>query len=48
MLESAMKPIHDEKIYNMIVNVPFLFIIRNRRLPKNFDIIFISKVEEIN
>ena len=48
MMDYAMEPIHEEKIYNMIVNRPFLFIIRNRRLPKNYDIIFISKVEELN
>ena len=37
-----------EKSYNMNVNRPFLFILRNNKLPKNHDIIFISKIEEIN
>ena len=37
-----------EKTYYMNVNRPFLFILRNEELPKNNDIIFISKVEEIN
>ena len=37
-----------EKIYYMNVNRPFLFILRNDRLPKNYDIVFISKIEEIN
>ena len=40
--------IKDEKIYNMKINRPFLYIIRNNRLPKNYDILFISKIEEIN
>jgi serpin B len=47
MDEMAIMP-REEKIYNMIVNRPFLFIIRNKKLPKNYDIIFISKVEELN
>lgn len=37
-----------EKIYNMIINRPFIFILRNENLPKNYDILFISKVEELN
>ncbi len=37
-----------EITYNMIINRPFLFIIRNKNFPKNYDIIFISKIEEIN
>ena len=37
----------EEKIIDMEVNRPFLFILRNDRLPKNYDIIFISKIEEI-
>ena len=40
--------IKEEKFYNMKINRPFLFIIRNNRLPKNNDILFISKIEEIN
>ena len=47
MLSMAMAP-QFEITYNMSVNRPFLFIIRNERFPKNYDIIFISKVEEIN
>ena len=47
MLNMAMIPIK-EMIYNMIVNRPFLFIIRNKKLPKNYDIIFISKIEQLN
>ena len=37
-----------EIIYNMIINRPFLFILRNEDLPKNYDILFISKIEELN
>ena len=48
MVENAMEVIIEEKIYNMKINRPFLFIIRNNKLPKNYDIIFISKVEEID
>ena len=47
MVENAMEIIKEEKIYNMKINRPFLFIIRNNKLPKNYDIIFISKVEEL-
>ena len=47
MLNMAMPP-RQEIVYNMIINRPFLFIIRKRNLPKNYDIIFISKVEELN
>ena len=38
----------EEKIYFMNVNRSFLFILRDDKLPKNHDIIFISKIEEIN
>ena len=37
-----------EITYNMIINRPFLFILRNGNLPKNYDISFISKIETIN
>ena len=48
MDEGFIESLEKEKIYKMIINRPFLFIIRNRRLPKNYDIIFLSKVEELN
>ena len=48
MDEMALEINKNEKIYIMKINRPFLFIIGNKRLPKNYDIIFISKVEEIN
>ena len=37
----------DSKIYDMKVNRPFLFILRKEDLPKNYDILFISKIEEL-
>ena len=39
---------YQEITYDMIINRPFLFIIRNKNFPKYYDIIFISKIEEIN
>ena len=47
ILFKAMAPIQEE-IHDMIINRPFLFIIRNNKLPKNYDIVFISKIEELN
>ena len=47
MMFNSMMP-KEEQIYEMNVNRPFLFILRNDRLPKNYDIVFISKIEEIN
>ena len=47
MIKNSLAP-RQEKIYDMIINRPFLFIIRNRNFPKNYDIIFISKIEELN
>ena len=44
---TAMAP-QFEKIYNMIINRPFLFILKNENLPNNYDILFISKIEELN
>ena len=47
MVENAFIP-REEKIYSMNVNRPFLFILRNSKFPKNYDIVFISKIEELN
>ena len=38
----------EEKIYSMIVDRPFLFILRDRKLPENYDMMFIAKIEEIS
>ena len=34
--------------YEMNVNRPFLFILKNHKLPKNNDIVFISKIVELS
>ena len=47
MVFNSARP-NPEKIYDMHVNRPFLFILRNSQLPKNYDIIFISKIEELD
>ena len=47
MMLTSMAPM-PELIYYMNIDRPFLFILRNDQLPKNHDIIFISKIEEIN
>ena len=47
MVTSAFPP-KQENIYFMHINRPFLFILRNKNLPKNYDIVFISKIEELN
>ena len=47
MLLSSASNRKEEKIYFMHVNRPFLFILRNYNLPKNYDIVFISKIEEL-
>ena len=39
--------LEEKEIYFMNVNRPFLFILRNYNLPKNYDIVFISKIEEL-
>ena len=46
LLNSAFRP-EEEEIYLMHVNRPFLFILRNYNFPKNYDIVFISKIEEL-
>ena len=46
MMLTSMAP-KPELINYMNVDRPFLFILRNEQLPKNHDIIFISKIEEI-
>ena len=37
----------EEKIYNMRVNRPFLFILRNNKLPQDHDMVFMAKIEKI-
>ena len=37
----------EEKIYEMKVNRPFLFLIKNSKLPKGHDLVFMSKIENL-
>ena len=37
----------DEKIYEMKINRPFLFLLRNRDLPIGLDLVFMSKIEKL-
>ena len=39
--------IREEKIYDMKVNRPFLFLLKNDKLPAGYDLIFMSKIETI-
>ena len=43
--ESAMMP--DPIIYDMKVNRPFLFLLKNNKLPDGYDLLFMSKIEKI-
>ena len=45
-MDGAMPP-GQEKIYEMKVNRPFLFLLKNSKLPEGFDLIFMSKIEKI-
>jgi serpin B len=36
-----------EIIYNMKVNRPFLFLLRSKKLPANYDLLFMSKIEKL-
>ena len=38
---------NEEKIYDMKVNRPFLFLLRNSKLPKGYDLVFMSKIEKL-
>ena len=37
----------EEMIYRMIVNRPFLFLLKNSRLPEGYNMVFMSKIEKI-
>ena len=36
-----------EKIYKMIINRPFIFLIKNNRFPLGYDLVFMAKIENI-
>ena len=38
----------DEKIYDMKVNRPFLFLLINSKLPVGYDLVFMSKIEKFD
>ena len=37
----------EDKIYDMKVNRPFLFFLRNSELPEGHNLIFMSKIEKL-
>ena len=37
----------NEKIFDMKVNRPFLFLLKNDKLPDGYDLLFMSKIETI-
>ena len=37
----------EEKIYDMKVNRPFLFLLKNSELPAGYDLLFMSKIEKL-
>ena len=39
--------LRDDIVYEMNINRPFIFVIRNNDLPKNHDLIFIGKIQEL-
>ena len=43
---SSFRPVQ-EKIYQMKVNRPFLFMLRSNKLPSDYDMLFMSKIESI-
>ena len=46
-MDGAIGPGAEEKIYDMKVNRPFLFLLQNMKLPKGFDLVFMSKIEKV-
>ena len=38
----------EEKIYDMKVNRPFLFLLKNSNLPDGYDLVFMAKIEKID
>lgn len=43
---TSAKPVH-ENIYQMKINKPFLFFLRSKKLPLDYELLFISKIEII-
>ena len=40
-------PMEEEKIYDMKINRPFLFLLKNSALPDGHDLVFMSKIEKL-
>ena len=38
----------EEKIYEMKINRPFIFLLKNSKLPVGYDLVFMSKIEKID
>ena len=47
MNKTSTFPGHQEKIESIIINRPFLFLLRNQKLPKNYEMLFIAKIETL-
>ena len=45
--EGASEIPDEEKIYDMKVNRPFLFLLKNSKLPKEHNLVFMSKIENL-
>ena len=45
-MDGAAMPV-EEKIYDMKVNRPFLFLLKNSKLPKEHNLVFMSKIEKL-
>ena len=43
----AMPGLEEEKIYEMKVNRPFLFLLKNMKLPEGYNLVFMSKIEKV-
>ena len=41
-------PMEEEKIYDMKINRPFLFLLKNDALPAGHDLVFMSKIEKLD
>ena len=41
------KKIEIPVIYPMIINRPFIFMLRNKKMPKNYEMLFMSKIEKL-
>ena len=47
IMDNGMAMPIEEKIYEMKVNRPFLFLLKNRKLPSEHNLVFMSKIEHL-